>query len=58
MIGLGSDKNQAALIVVFDKKMHVTHSTFSINGQTLLVRLGKLVIIKVHLACQAWRVSE
>ena len=51
-------KNQAALIVVFDKKMHVTHSTFSINGQTLLVRLGKLVRIRAHLAFQARRLSE
>ena len=35
-------QDQMALIVVFDKKLDVTHSAFSINEQTLLVRQVKL----------------
>ena len=34
-------ENQMALIVEFDKRLDVTHSVFSISGQTLLVRLGE-----------------
>ena len=43
-------KNQMALYVAFDKRVDITHSGFSINEQTLLVRLGKLFSIRAHLA--------
>ena len=32
--------SSTVLIVIFDKKLEVAQSTFSINGQTLLTRLG------------------
>ena len=51
-------KNRMALYVAFDKIVDITHSGFSINEQTLLVRLGKVFSIRAHLACQARRVSE
>ena len=38
-------KNQMGLYVAFDKRVDITHSGFSINEQTLLVRLGKLFSI-------------
>ena len=41
-----------------DTLVDITHSGFSINEQTLLVRLGKVFSIRAHLACQARRVSE
>ena len=41
-----------------DTLVDITHSGFSINEQTLLVRSGNIVNIRAHLAAQAWWVSE
>ena len=51
-------KDQMALIVVFDKKLDVTHSAFSISEQTLLVRQVKVSLYQRSLFCQVGWVSQ